>query len=183
VANWIDYILDVLAGSPAEIDQISERLNKPSRDLATWVAGKFGDPMNEVEKFLQELLKFKTVKDLSFLEKHNTARRFSLLFKRYSGIVNSHLAEVSEAFPRAVFLLEHFDMQASYSGKRVIRAGQVIQEIHDGHQQSQAMDWVLVDIFAPFTAEYQLGLEFGLLWKEWVYDLTGAVKELKEEGE
>jgi hypothetical protein len=183
LANWIDYILDVLADSPAEVGQISERLNSPSRELAAWVAGKFGGSTNEVDEFLQNLLKFKAVKDLSFLGKANTARRFSLLFKRYSGIVDSHLAEVSEAFPRAVFLLEYFDMQASYSGKRVIRAGQVIQEIHDGHQQSQAMDWVLVDIFAPFTAEYQLGLEFGSLWKEWMSDLTVAVQELKGKAE
>ena len=34
-------------------------------------------------------------------------------------------------------------------------------------------------IFAPFTAEYQPGLEFGTLWQEWLSDLTVVVRELK----
>ncbi len=109
--------MDVLAGSPAEIDQVSERLNKPSRELATWVASKFGDPVDDVEDFLQQLLTLKTDQDLRFLHSEiNKARRFTLAFKKYSGIVNSHLVEVSEAFPRAVFLIEYYDMQWSYSG-------------------------------------------------------------------
>ncbi len=41
------------------------------------------------------------------------------------------------------------------------------------------MDWVLVDIFAPFKSEYELGAEFGSLWQEWLDDLTTAVHELK----
>jgi hypothetical protein len=32
MSNWIDYNLDVLAGSPAEISQIAERLNQPICD-------------------------------------------------------------------------------------------------------------------------------------------------------
>jgi hypothetical protein len=38
MSNWIDYKLDVLAGSPAEINQIAERLNQPSLELANWIA-------------------------------------------------------------------------------------------------------------------------------------------------
>jgi hypothetical protein len=38
MSNWIDHKLDVLAGSPAEINQIAERLNQPSLELANWIA-------------------------------------------------------------------------------------------------------------------------------------------------
>jgi len=71
-------------------------------------------------------------------------------------------------------------MQASYTGKKVIKAGELIQQIHDGHQQAQAMDWVLVDIFAPYKAEYELGVEFGSLWHQWLADLAVAVNELRD---
>jgi hypothetical protein len=40
------------------------------------------------------------------------------------------------------------------------------------------MDWVLIDIFAPFKTEYELGVEFGSLWQQWLVDLAVAVKEL-----
>ena len=181
MGNWIDYRLDVLANSPAEINQIAERLNQPSLELAGWIAQKDGHPVNEITGPLKELLEFKTVTNLGYVgDDVNKARRFSLAFKdRYYGIVKSHLAEVSETFPTAIFLLEYYDQQASYAGKKVIRAGEIVRQIHDGHQQAQAMDWVLVDIFAPFKSEYELGAEFGSLWQEWLADLTIAVHELK----
>ena len=69
-------------------------------------------------------------------------------------------------------------MQYSYSGKRVIRGSQVVQEILDGHQKAQAADWCLIDIFAPFRAEYECGLEFGSLWQEWVRDMAAATRRL-----
>ena len=93
--------------------------------------------------------------------------------------VKSHLFEVSEEFPTAVFLLEHCDMQASYSGKMVIRAGEIIQAVFDGNQRAKALDWVLLDIFAPFRAEWERGLEFCSLWREWVEDVTTAVEALR----
>jgi hypothetical protein len=84
------------------------------------------------------------------------ARRFQNSFKdKHRGIVDSHLFEIPEEFPAAIFLLTYYDMQASYSGKAVIRAGKAIQEVFDGNQQAQAVDWVLLDIFAPFRAEYE----------------------------
>jgi hypothetical protein len=46
---------------------------------------------------------------------------------KFYGIVDSHLTEVSRAFPAAIFLLEHFDTQASYSGKRVMRDGEIVR--------------------------------------------------------
>jgi hypothetical protein len=183
MGNWIDYNLDILANSPTEINQIAKRLNQPSQELVSWVAGKFGQSANEVAEGLKDLLEFKTVSNLGNISNElNKARRFSLAFKdRSVGIVNSHLSEVSEAFPAAIFLVEYFDQQWSYAGKRVIKAGKLIQQIHDGQQEAQAIDWVLVDIFAPFRSEYELGVEFGSLWQKWLAALTVAVQGLKDE--
>lgn len=69
-------------------------------------------------------------------------------------------------------------MMASYAGNMVIKAGEIVQQIHDGNQQAQAMDWILIDIFAPFKTEYEFGTEFGALWQQWLADLTLSVKEL-----
>lgn len=103
--------------------------------------------MSEVAEGLKELLEFKAVRNLGYVSNDvNKARRFSLSFKdRHYGIIDSHLAEVSEAFPAAVFLLEYRDAQASYAGKRVIRAGEVVQEVFDGDQRVQGLDWALLD--------------------------------------
>ena len=183
MSNWIDYSLDVLAGSPAEINQIAERLNQPSLELANWIAQRDGQPVNAVGEALKELLVFKMVKNLGYVNHDiNKARRFSLEFKdKFYGIVDSHLTEVSRAFPAAIFLLEHFDTHASYSGKRVKRAGEVVQEVFDGDQQVQGLDWALLDIFAPFRAEYYgEEHEFGSLWTTWVDAIVSAVKGLKD---
>jgi hypothetical protein len=184
MSNWIDYSLDVLAGSPAEINQIAERLNQPSLELVTWIAQRDGQPVSEVAEGLKELLAFKTVKNLGYVHQDvNKARRFSLAFKsRYYGIIDNQLAEVSEAFPKAIFLLEYFDMQASYAGKRVIRAGEIVQEVFDGDQRVQGLDWALLDIFAPFEAEYHgEEHEFGSLWTPWLDAIVAAAKALKHE--
>lgn len=184
MSNWIDYNLDVLAGSPAEINQIAERLNQPSSELANWIAERDGQPVSAVGEGLKELLGFKAVRNLGYVSNDvNKARRFGLAFKSRSyGIVNSHLVEVSEAFPKAVFLLEYFDMQASYSGKRVMRAGEVVREVFDGDQKAQGLDWALLDIFAPFRAEYY-GEEhdFGSLWAPWLDAIMTAAKSLRDE--
>src|SRR5579864_3692070 len=121
MSNWLDYNLDVLAGSTAEINQIAEKLNQPSLQLAGWIARRDGQQLNQVTEGLKKLLEFKTVRNLGHVhDEINKARRFTLAFKdKHFGIVDSHLAEISEAFPKAIFLLEYSDMQASYSGKRV----------------------------------------------------------------
>ncbi len=184
MSNWIDYSLDVLAGSPAEINQIAERLNQPLLELAGWIARRDGQQANEVTEALKELLEFKTVKNLGHVHNDvNKARRFSLEFKdRHYGIVDSHLIELSEAFPNTIFLLEYWDTQASYSGKRVMRAGRVVQEVFDGDQKVQGLDWALPDIFAPFRSEYY-GEEhaFGTLWSQWVDDMVASAMALKNE--
>ena len=70
---------------------------------------------------------------------------------------------------------------ASYAAKIVIRAGEVLQEVHDGGQKVQSLDWILIDIFPPFLAEYNDGLPFGSLWQEWLDKMAAAVGELKEQ--
>jgi hypothetical protein len=183
MSNWIDYELDVLAGSPEEINQIAERLKQPSTKLLDFLAKKFGQPVSEITEGLKELFEFEATKNLGYVDPSvNQARRFSLSFKSRSyGIVNSHLYEISAEFPSAVFLLTYRDMMASYSGKDVIRAGKIIQGVHDGDQKVQSLDWVLIDIFPPFYAEYYDGLEFGSLWQEWVGKLEAAIGELKHQ--
>jgi hypothetical protein len=180
VSNWIDYRLDVLASSPEEINRIAARLKLPSSKLVDWVADRFHEPPSEAATGLAELLSFEPVEHLFYLhESFFKARRFHNTFRWWIGIVNSHLFEVSEEYPKAVFLLEHFEMQVSYSGKVVIRAGEIIQEVFDGDHLAQALDWVLLDIFAPFRAEWEGGLEFRSLWREWVEDVATAVETLR----
>lgn len=180
MSNWIDYRLDVLASSPKEINQIAARLKQPSSKLVDWVAERFHQQPSEAAAGLAELVSFEPVENLFYVhESVNKARRFHNSFRRWSGIVKSHLFEVSEEFPTAVFLLEHFDMQASYSGKMVIRAGEIIQAVFDGNQRAQALDWVLLDIFAPFRAEWERDLEFCSLWREWLEDVATAVEVLR----
>jgi hypothetical protein len=112
----------------------------------------------------------------------NRARRFNFSFKdRNYGIVDSHLFEISAQFPSAIFLLTYRDMMASYSGNKVIRAGEVVQHMRDGDQKVQALDWVLIDIFPPFRAEYYDGLAFGSLWHEWLLKLKAAIGELNDQ--
>jgi len=182
MSNWIDYDLDVLASNPMEITQIAERLNRPSLDLANWRAQRFGLAVDKVAEGLKELLKFKALQNLGYVDNTvNKARRFRISFKdKYIGVVDSHLAEVSVAFPTAIFLVTHYNMQASYAGKWVQRAGERVLRIEDGYQRAQAIDWVLLDVFAPFRAEYELGREFGSLWQEWLTDIAAAVQNLSQ---
>jgi hypothetical protein len=183
MSNIIDYSLDVLATSPEEINRIAARLKQPSSELLDWVAKRDNCKENEIAQTLAGLVSFEPVRNLFYVhESVNKARRFENSFKsRFTGIVNSHMFEVSAEFPNAVFLLEYRDMQWSYSGKKVIYAGEAVQKIFDGNQQSQTLDWVLLDIFAPFVAEWNEGLPFGSLWPKWVEDAKAALKQLEEE--
>jgi hypothetical protein len=185
MANTIDQNLDVLASSPEEINQIAERLKQPSAELVNSLAQRFCEPASEVARFLAELLEVESVENLGYVDPSvNKSRRFSFAFAdRYWGIFHSHLLEVSGAFPDAIFLLESFDMQWSYSVRQVIHSGEVVQTIRDDDQKAQAMNWMLLDIFAPFRAEYEDGLPFGSLWSQWVDGLIAAAQELKARGE
>ena len=183
MANVIDYVLDVLATSPEEINRIAARLKQPSSELLDWFAKRGNCEPGEIAQSVSELVSFEPVENLFDLgESVNKARRFTNSFRKFTGTVNSHIFEVSAEFPHAVFLLEDYDMQWSYSRKRVIYAGQVLQEIFDGNHQSQAQDWVLLDIFAPFRAEWMEGLGVGSLWPKWVRDVAVASGELLKTG-
>ena len=112
----------------------------------------------------------------------NKARQFSLSFKgEHDGIVDSHLIEVSAAFPKALFLpriLRHASellWQASDAG------GRNRARSNDKDQKSQALDWALLDIFAPFRAEYCEEKPFGSLWNRWLEDIVAAAKQLLQE--
>jgi len=182
MSNWIDWDLDVLASNPDEINHISERLNQPSPQLVNWIAQRFERSVSEVAEGLTELLAFKAVRNLGYIDNTlNKARRFRIEFKdKRDGTVRSHLFEISEAFPAAIFLLEYRDTQSSYTGKQVIRAGEVVQEVFDGDQQVQSLDWALLDIFAPFKAEYYgEESEFGSLWQPWLEAVMAAARQLK----
>jgi hypothetical protein len=180
MANIIDYRLDVLAGSPEEINSIAARLKEPSSKLVEWVAGRFNEQPSEAAEHVRMLVSFEPVVNLFAMDENvNKARRFNNSFKSWTGIVNSHVSEVSSEFPAAVFLLLHYDMGWSWTGKMVIRSGEVIQEVFDGNQRAQSLDWVLPDIFAPFKAEWCSKLEFGSLWPEWIEELSTSVEELR----
>jgi hypothetical protein len=180
MSNWIDWTLDVLAASPVEINKVAVRLKYPSPELANWVAEKWGASTDEVADSMKTLLAFESVRNLGYIDDAiNKARSFRLAFKdKFSGIIRSQLYEVSTTFPTAIFLLTYRDL-GNYSGKEVIRAGQTVQSVHDGNQQAQGQDWALLDIFAPFWAEYDLGVAFGSLWQQWVGDIITAANNLK----
>lgn len=183
MSNVIDYVLDVLATSPEEINRIAVRLKQPSTKLLDWAGKQHNCKPDEIVQFVTELVSFEPTKNLFYVhESVNKSRRFSNHFKsRHTGIVDSHMFLVSQEFPNAVFLLEHFDIQYSYSGKRVIQAGEVVQEIFDGTHKSQGIDWVLLDIFSPFRAEWCEGLNVGSLWSQWVKDVATVVEQMRKE--
>ena len=162
MANWIDYILDVLAGNPAEIDQISERLNKPSRELATWVASEVKNTWMRSKTSFSNYSRSRPTKTSAFCIARSTKLGGSAWHSR-SIMASSTVIWLKspKPFPGHIPTIEYYDMQWSYPGKRVMSAGQIVREIHDGNQQAQAMGWVLVDIFAPFKAEYELGVSLG----------------------
>lgn len=183
MSNWIDYELEVLATSPTEINLIEHRMKQLSTKLLDLLLMGFGEPGSEISGGPNGLFDFEATKNLEYVDPNvNRARQFKLSFKaKHSGIVDSHLFEISAEFQSATFLLTYRDMQASYSGKKVIRAAEVVQHMRDCDQKTQALDWVLIDIFPPFRAEYYDGLAFGSLWQEWLGELSAAVEELKHQ--
>src|SRR5713226_1686874 len=101
MSNWIDYRLDVLASSPEEINRIAVRLKQPSSKLVDWVAERFHQQPSEAATGLAKLVRFEPVENLFCVrESVNKARRFHNSFTRWTGIVKSHLFEVSEEFPQ-----------------------------------------------------------------------------------
>jgi len=174
-----------LGKSPTEINQIGERLNRPSAQLAKRLTRVRGQPEGEIIKALEdlkELLEFKPV-DNPGHQSEDKVRRFNASFRdRLSDIAWSHILEVSDSFPVTIFLIDYYDQQWSYTGKIVIRGGEVVQEVFDGDKRSQGLDWALLDIFAPFRAEYFAEQEFGSLWRPWLEAvMTAATRLLKDD--
>ena len=111
MANYLTYDLEVLANSSAEINQIAERLKQPSTELVNWVAEKYGKSVKEIAENLRELVAFEATRDAIATgdpEDGPQMRNFEVSFKNNgaSGLVDSHLFEVSKAFPKPVLLLE-----------------------------------------------------------------------------
>ena len=170
MSNWIDVQLDVLAASPEEINQIERALEEPCQELIDWRAQQTGEDPKEIAGNVKEIVSFKPIRNLGYVDPSvNKARRFENEWKdRFWGLVWSHVHFVSRDFPKVFFLAEYWDDCMSYGGKFVIHAGDEIRSSFDGDHHSQGLEWVLPNIFAPFNAEYALGLECGSLWDEWV---------------
>jgi hypothetical protein len=177
MSNWIDMHLDVLASRPDEINAIENALKNPCAELIARRAHRSGMEPKDIAEDLKEIVTFIPIRNLGSVDPSvNKARRFESAWKmKFWGLAISHLKFVSRDFPGAVFLAHYYDDQASFGGKIVIRAGEEIRCSHDGDHRAQAQEWVLPNIFAPYETEYDLGLEFGSLWNEW---LEGMGKEL-----
>ena len=182
MANVIYYELKVLSMNPGDLQQISDRLRLPSTELVnSTVSNCTADhcstakPADEVKQNIQDLVAFEETECFD----QQGIREFVNGSKYGRGLILDHLAEISEQFQNAVFLLEYYDDQLNYSGKIVIHSGTAVAEFEDNYQRTQAMGWVLPDIFTPFRLEHELKLEFGSLWEEWLDDMAAAVQLLK----
>jgi hypothetical protein len=181
MSNWIDVHLDVLASTPAEINEIETALRHPCADLIVWRAKLSGMEPTDIAEHVKEVVAFRAIKNLRCVDTSvNKARRFESSWSvKYWGLVWSHVYFVSRDFPKAIFLAEYWDEQMSYAGMYVIRAGEEIRSSRDRHQRAQAEEWVLPNIFAPYQAEYERGFEFGSLWNDWVDEMQKELAELK----
>jgi hypothetical protein len=181
MSNWVDVHLDVLASSPTEINQIEAALQEPCEELLAWVAKKWGKDPKEIAADVKDLVSFTPKHNLGYVDPSvNKARRFHNSFKDRSwGIVWSHVDFVSRDFPEALFLGEHWNSMSSSASRRVIRAGQEIRSVYDGNQQAQSFEWVLPNIFAPYWTEYELGLQYGSLWDQWLSEMQSELASLK----
>jgi hypothetical protein len=169
MSNWVDLHLDVLSSSPDEISRIERALREPCQELIDWRAQQTGDAPKEIAGSIKEIVSLKPIRNLGYVHSSvNKARRFAGEWKdKFSGLVWSHVEFVSRDFPSAIFLAQYWDDQMSYGGKRVFHAGDEIRSSFDGDHHAQGIEWVLPNIFAPFRAEYELGLKCGCLWDEW----------------
>lgn len=182
MSNWVDIRLDVLAASPEEINRIEIALQKPCDELIAWRARRTGENSQEIAANVKEIVSFKPVRNLGYMDPSlNKARRFEGSWKdKFSGLGWSHLLFVSRDFPTAFFLAEYWDDCMSYGGKVVIHGGHEVRSSYDGDHHAQGREWVLPNIFAPFNAEYALGLECGALWREWMDGMRQQLAVLTE---
>jgi hypothetical protein len=182
MSNWVDAHLDVLASSPQMINEIERALQNPCEELIAWRAQLTGEDPKEIAANIKEIVSFKPVCNLGYVDPSiNKARRFECTWKdKFWGLAWSHVDFVSRDFPKAVFLAQYWDDQMSYGGKMVIHAGDEIRSSRDGNHHAMGREWVLPNIFAPYQAEHELGLEYGTLWNEWVEDMRKELAELTQ---
>ena len=82
---------------------------------------------------------------------------------RFRGAVAMQLFEMSGTFPDSIFLLKT-EGTSFFSRKEIVRGGKLVRQIQSGDRRTQLFDWGVLDIFAPFWAEYGAKLAFGSLW-------------------
>jgi len=168
------------AETVAEIDKIEKEVFVlPTGSLVRSTGAR---PPDDAEiNSLRELVAFKAVSNLGYVhESVNKARRFQNSFKDHSeDPIYMYLCQVSIAFPSAIFLIDHRNMEWSCAWKKVMRNGVVEQAVGDTEERAQLIEWMLLDIFAPFRAEYENGQPFGSLWNDWVDDLVAAANGLR----
>jgi hypothetical protein len=182
MSNWVDVHLDVLATSPDEISRIEHALQEPRQELIDWRAQQTGEAPKEIAGNIKEIVSLKPIRNLGYVDPSvNKARRFEGEWKdKFWGLVWSHILFVSRDFPTAFFLAEYWDDCMSYGGKVVIHGGHEIRSSYDGDHHAQGREWVLPNIFAPFEAEHELGLECGSLWDEWMEGMRRQLAGLAE---
>lgn len=183
MSNWVDMRLDVLASSPEEADQIEHALQNPCAKLIA-ASGRFAEGVEPkiVAANIKKVVAFRPVCDLGSVDPPvNQARRFegSWVVKSWN-LVNTHLLIVSNAFPDGIFLMQYWDDGDRWM--KVIHAGKEIRSLYDGDRHGMGCEWVLPNIFAPFEAEYWLGLEVGSLWDEWVAGMREQIEHLAFDG-
>ena len=182
MSNWIDVRLDVLASSPEEINEIERTLQEPCEELVAWRAQLLGLSPLVIAADIQAIVSLRPVRNLGYVDPSvNKARRFENAQKdKFWGLVWSHVHFVSRDYPKAVFLAQYWNDMMSYGGKVVIHAGNEIRSSYDGDHHAQGREWVLPNIFAPLEAEYDLGLECGSLWNEWMEGMRRQLALLAE---
>jgi hypothetical protein len=160
MSDTVHYELDVLASAPTEINLIARSLKHVSAKLIQSVTESSGKTVSEIAEALHDIVWFEVVCNLGFLDPSvNKARRFRThSINRHRGIIESHVLEVPEAFPAAVFWLTFRDLKNNYAQKWAVRAGKIDQEIQDYCQR---------------------GILGGSLWNNWLDDVMTAASDLK----
>ena len=184
MSEWIDCTLDVVATNPKEMNDIASALRNPPREflLVAFAASERRRPDDVEIEQAREVIAFKTAKDLPHVaEIGNKVWRFENSYRTTcEGVIDWHLSDVSAAFPNAIFLADYCNLGWNCVWKRVLRNGVTERSVSDGDQPAQGIDWVVLDIFAPFRTEYQNGRPFGSMWKKWVDDLVAAANGLRD---
>jgi hypothetical protein len=117
MSNTLYVDIDVLAGSPVEINEITARLNTPSNELVDRLFKGAGQTREEVQLGLARILSFSIVRKLgNFNPDLNRALRFRIdIASKRNGVLDGHLFEISTAFPTVVFLIERYDPMYSFT--------------------------------------------------------------------